>query len=109
MWGVVEQAILSTSSQMINHSYVLSASERRGNNFNDFRDFCLKATARIWPCLSYTCRQRSKDGPSHADDGDGDDVWGVVEDEVDAVGIEQTWHTKDSHSQILALADRQKS
>jgi len=26
-----------------------SASERRGNNSQSFRDFCLKAKARIWP------------------------------------------------------------
>ena len=30
-----------------------AASERRGKFLRDFKDFCLKAKARIWPSLSY--------------------------------------------------------
>ena len=33
-----------------------AALERRGNTLTGFKDFNLKAEARIWPWLSYTCR-----------------------------------------------------
>ena len=33
--------------------------ERRGITLKRFKDVCLKAKARIWPWLSYTCRIRS--------------------------------------------------
>jgi len=39
-----------------------AASERRGNNLNRFKDFCLKAKAQSWPWLSYMSRVRSTAG-----------------------------------------------
>ena len=32
----------------------------RGNNLKGLKDFCLKAKARIWPCLSYVCHIRAR-------------------------------------------------
>ena len=37
----------------------MTASERRGINFNRFKAFYLKAMAGIWPRLSHMCRVRS--------------------------------------------------
>ena len=37
----------------------MAAVERRGDNLNDFNDFNLRATARIWPWLSYLFQVRS--------------------------------------------------
>ena len=36
-----------------------AASERRGNNLNGYKDFYLRAKARIRPLLSYMCHIRS--------------------------------------------------
>ena len=38
---------------------VLTAAERTCNTMKGFKDFCLKAKARIWSRLSYMCRVRS--------------------------------------------------
>ena len=35
------------------------APERKGINLKDFKDFYMKAKARIWPGLSYMCHFRS--------------------------------------------------
>ena len=40
------------------HSQPLTASVRRGNNYNSFKDFHLKAKAGIWPWLSNMCHIR---------------------------------------------------
>ena len=37
----------------------VSASERRGSRLKGFKDFYLKAKAKIWPCLTYMCHIRS--------------------------------------------------
>ena len=36
------------------------AAGRRGKHLKGFKNFCLKATARIWPRLSYMCHICSK-------------------------------------------------
>ena len=49
-WGI------SAPSSLASRFPTRATSERRGNNLNGSKDFCMKARARIWPGLPYICQ-----------------------------------------------------
>ena len=47
-WGGFRGVKKLSATEPHDHAHIRSASERRGDNLNDFKDFNLKAKARIW-------------------------------------------------------------